>query len=359
MSDIDKDGFLDQHEFIVSMHLTYKATNLTPLPSELPPELAKPSGNTLPQVPPQPTIPTTIGANPTQPVGGADYSALSGLSSVASEPAGFSANLITPPTPQNPSFMTPTLTGGSLSGSMGGGLVSDGVPNLLTGQAAPVPASDVPFCVTPEKYQSYIQIFVTSADGNTGLISAMDARGVFLQSGLPNPTLAQVWNLADANQKGSLNKEEFVLSMHLLAAVLQGYELPPKISEHMLRAAKGNFTETEKLGGAQVIQQNVAPQVDPELQQLANELAQLQNEVNQIEAQVSNLTMYQSSTGDQVSTLQSEIDRKNQLLQSIEAENATMRNQLRKVFIIWGYLVLENHGKLIQNFFPKFQFSWS
>ena len=335
MSDIDKDGFLDQHEFIVSMHLTYKATNLTPLPSELPPELAKPAGNTLPQVPPQPTIPTSIGgANPTQPAGGADYSALSGLSSVASEPAGFSANLITPPTPQNPSFMTPTLTGGSLSGSMGGGLVSDGVPNLLTGQAAPVPASDVPFCVTPEKYQSYIQIFVTSADGNTGLISAMDARGVFLQSGLPNPTLAQVWNLADANQKGSLNKEEFVLSMHLLAAVLQGYELPPKISEHMLRAAKGNFTETEKLGGAQVIQQNVAPQVDPELQQLANELAQLQNEVNQIEAQVSNLTMYQSNTGDQVSTLQSEIDRKNQLLQSIEAENATMRNQLRKVFVL-------------------------
>ena len=332
MSDIDKDGFLDQHEFIVSMHLTYKATNLTPLPSELPPELAKPAG--LPEVAPQPTIPTSIGgANPTQAAGGADYSALSGLNSVASEPAGFSANLITPPTPQNPSFMTPTLTGGSLSGGMGGGLVSDGVPNLLTGQAAPVPASDVPFCVTPEKYQSYIQIFVTSADGNTGLISAMDARGVFLQSGLPNPTLAQVWNLADANQKGSLNQEEFVLSMHLLAAVLQGYELPPKISEHMLRAAKGNFTETEKLGGAQVIQQNVAPQVDPELQQLANELAQLQNEVNLIEAQVSNLTMYQSNTGDQVSTLQSEIDRKNQLLQSIEAENATMRNQLRKVFI--------------------------
>ena len=334
MADIDKDGFLDQHEFIVSMHLTYKATNLTPLPSELPPELAKPSGNTnLPQVPPQPVPPMGAPAQP--PSGGADYSALSGLSSVGSEPAGFSANLITPPTPQNPSFMTPTLTGGSLSGSIGGGMATDGVPNLLTGQAAPVPASDVPFCVTPEKYQSYIQIFVTSADANTGLISAMDARGVFLQSGLPNPTLAQVWNLADANQKGSLNKEEFVLSMHLLAAVLQGYELPPKISEHMLRAAKGNFTETEKMGGAQVIQQNVAPQVDPELQQLANELAQLQNEVNQIEAQVSSLTMYQSSTGDQVSTLQSEIDRKNQLLQSIEAENATMRNQLRIVFLIF------------------------
>ena len=321
MADIDKDGFLDQHEFIVSMHLTYKATNLTPLPSELPPELAKPSGNTLPQPVPPPTQPASAG--------GADYSALSGLSSVGSEPAGFSANLITPPTPQNPNFMTPTLTGGSLNSGNIGGAMDGGVPNLLTGQAAPVPASDVPFCVTPEKYQSYIQIFVSSADANTGLISAMDARGVFLQSGLPNPTLAQVWNLADANQKGSLNKEEFVLSMHLLAAVLQGYELPPKISEHMIRAAKGNFTETEKMGGAQVIQQNVAPQVDPELQQLANELAQLQNEVNQIEAQVSSLTMYQSSTGDQVSTLQSEIDRKNQSLQSIEAENATMRNQLR------------------------------
>ena len=50
----------------------------------------------------------------------------------------------------------------------------------------------------------------------------MAARDVFLQSGLPNSTLAQVWNLSDANQSGSLNCTQFVLAMHLLAAVLQG-----------------------------------------------------------------------------------------------------------------------------------------
>ena len=90
----------------------------------------------------------------------------------------------------------------------------------------------------------------------------MAARDVFLQSGLPNATLAQVWNLSDSNQSGSLNGSQFILAMHLLAAVLQGHELPSVITESMLRAASGNFTELEKLGptGASMVQMNV-PQV--------------------------------------------------------------------------------------------------
>ena len=73
----------------------------------------------------------------------------------------------------------------------------------------------------------------------------MSARGVFLQSGLPNSTLAQVWNLSDQNQSGSLNKPQFILAMHLLAAVIQGYELPSLITENMVRASNGNFSEME------------------------------------------------------------------------------------------------------------------
>ena len=90
---------------------------------------------------------------------------------------------------------------------------------------------DKPFCVTPDKQPAYAKIFASQADAQNGFISAMEARAVFLQSGLPNATLAQVWNLADASQKGNLVEAEFVLSMHLLAAVLQGYELPSVISQ--------------------------------------------------------------------------------------------------------------------------------
>ena len=91
-------------------------------------------------------------------------------------------------------------------------------------EAPVVPAEDVPFCVTPDKYASYKSIFANQSEAVNGFISAMEARAVFLQSGLPNATLAQVWNLADSTQKGNLTESEFVLSMHLLAAVLQGWD---------------------------------------------------------------------------------------------------------------------------------------
>lgn len=157
----------------------------------------------------------------------------------------------------------------------------------------------------------------------------MEARAVFLQSGLPNATLAQVWNLADASQKGNLIEAEFILSMHLLAAVLQGYELPSVISEHMKRAASGEFTDTEKVKQDFIVPS--VPQVEPELQSLANELSQLQAEVAQIEAAVSQLSQQQNGADGQLGQLQATIDTGTQQLTSLESENAQLRQQLDEV----------------------------
>ena len=74
-------------------------------------------------------------------------------------------------------------------------------------EAPVVPAEDVPFCVAPDKYASYKSIFANQSEAVNGFISAMEARAVFLQSGLPNATLAQVWNLADSSQKALGNIE--------------------------------------------------------------------------------------------------------------------------------------------------------
>ena len=156
------------------------------------------------------------------------------------------------------------------------------------------------------------------ADAQNGFISAMEARAVFLQSGLPNATLAQVWNLSDSSQKGSLNETEFILSMHLLAAVLQGYELPATISDHMKRAAGGHFTDTEKVKQSSIIVPQV-PQVEPELQSLANELSQLQAEVAQIEQAVSQLSTQQSGSDGEIGQLQTQIDSQTTQLTSLES----------------------------------------
>lgn len=43
----------------------------------------------------------------------------------------------------------------------------------------------------------------------------MAARHLLKQTGLPEPILAQIWNLSDVDKDGKLTQEEFVLAMHL------------------------------------------------------------------------------------------------------------------------------------------------
>ncbi|XP_041351403.1 intersectin-1-like isoform X5 [Gigantopelta aegis] len=59
-----------------------------------------------------------------------------------------------------------------------------------------------------------------------GFITGEQARGFFLQSGLPTSVLGQIWKLADMNSDGKMDKKEFSIAMHLIKKKLQGYELP-------------------------------------------------------------------------------------------------------------------------------------
>lgn len=62
-----------------------------------------------------------------------------------------------------------------------------------------------------------------------GYISGDQARGFFMQSGLPTPILGQIWSLADMNNDGKMDKKEFSIAMHLIKKKLQGYELPKSL----------------------------------------------------------------------------------------------------------------------------------
>ena len=103
----------------------------------------------------------------------------------------------------------------------------------------------------------------------------------------------------------------------------------PCDSEHMKRAASGKFTDTEKVKQDYIVPS--VPQVEPELQSLANELSQLQAEVAHIEAAVSQLSQQQNGADGQLGQLQTTIDSGTQQLTSHEAENAQLRQQLDEV----------------------------
>lgn len=62
----------------------------------------------------------------------------------------------------------------------------------------------------------YRQEFYTHDKSSQGLLNAVQARYILLQSGLPTSILAEVWNLSDVNKDGALSPDEFCVAMHLI-----------------------------------------------------------------------------------------------------------------------------------------------
>ena len=59
-----------------------------------------------------------------------------------------------------------------------------------------------------------------------GRVSAEQARPLFVKAGLPEPTLAEIWALADADGDTLLTPEEFRAAMHLATIAARGEPLP-------------------------------------------------------------------------------------------------------------------------------------
>uniref|UniRef100_A0A3B4AHM2 EH domain-containing protein n=1 Tax=Periophthalmus magnuspinnatus TaxID=409849 RepID=A0A3B4AHM2_9GOBI len=56
-------------------------------------------------------------------------------------------------------------------------------------------------------------------------ISGVNAKKEMMNSRLPNTVLGKIWKLADCDQDGMLDDEEFALAQHLIQVKLEGYEL--------------------------------------------------------------------------------------------------------------------------------------
>ena len=74
-----------------------------------------------------------------------------------------------------------------------------------------------------------------------GKISGSTAKREMVKSRLPNPVLAKVWRLADVDQDGLLDADEFALSMHLINIKLDGFDLPEDLPDHLIPPSKKRF----------------------------------------------------------------------------------------------------------------------
>lgn len=171
LSDREGKGALDMTEFIIAMHLvtSFKARALTALPSVLPPGLYEaaarrgappPPGNRI-SAPPPSAIPRQLtGSQRAQsPLARASYAS--------------------PPPP-----MAVQTTGGWL--------------------------------ISPQEKAKYDQFFNGIDTAGAGTLNGEQAVRFFSDSGLPEDTLAQIWDLADINSEGSLNRDEFAVAMYLI-----------------------------------------------------------------------------------------------------------------------------------------------
>ncbi|XP_034018749.1 intersectin-2a isoform X2 [Thalassophryne amazonica] len=84
------------------------------------------------------------------------------------------------------------------------------------------------WAITPEERGKHDKQFDSLAP-NLGYVSGEQARNFFLQSGLPASVLADIWNLADTDSDGKMDRLEFSIAMKLIKIKLQGRSLPSSL----------------------------------------------------------------------------------------------------------------------------------
>ena len=71
-----------------------------------------------------------------------------------------------------------------------------------------------------------------------GKITGSVAKAEMVKSKLPNSTLGKIWKLADCDQDGMLDEDEWALANHLIAIKLEGHDLPNELPDHLVPPSK-------------------------------------------------------------------------------------------------------------------------
>ncbi|ORE10093.1 hypothetical protein BCV72DRAFT_247773 [Rhizopus microsporus var. microsporus] len=102
----------------------------------------------------------------------------------------------------------------------------------------------IPWAVTAEEKKQYTKVFKAWDTENKGTLSGEKAKEIFSQSGLPQNILMQIWNLADPNNQGKLNVDEFAVAMHLIYRKLNGYNVPETLPPELIPPSTRDLKES-------------------------------------------------------------------------------------------------------------------
>ncbi|XP_016144841.1 EH domain-containing protein 3-like [Sinocyclocheilus grahami] len=109
------------------------------------------------------------------------------------------------------------------------------------GEGAGEGIDEVEWVVARDK-PMYDEIFYTLSPVN-GKVTGANAKKEMVKSKLPNTVLGKIWKLADIDNDGMLDDEEFALANHLIKVKLEGHELPSELPAHLVPPSKRKVQE--------------------------------------------------------------------------------------------------------------------
>lgn len=131
-------------------------------------------------------------------------------------------------------------------------------------------------------------MFMKSDLDHDGLVSGGEIKDVFLQSGIPNMCLAQIWALCDTNQSGKLNCEQFALAMWFVEQKQKGIDPPDQLAPNMI-PPNLRTTTTSKVNeaiAAPILQPVREAYSNPELEIIHNEIEKITSERTKLEREI-------------------------------------------------------------------------
>ncbi|XP_003220330.3 epidermal growth factor receptor substrate 15 [Anolis carolinensis] len=257
LSDIDHDGMLDRDEFAVAMFLVYCALEKEPVPMSLPPALVPPSKRKGVSIP---------GA----------------LQLLPSSTSSKDCHQSIPPVGSLPS-KTPSAQ----------------------------------WVVSPTEIIKYNEIFLKTDKDMDGFVSGVEARELFLKTGLPSALLAHIWALCDTKDCGKLSKEQFALAFHFINQKLtKGIDPPQVLTAEMVPPMERATLQKNALGPSPVADFSAIKELDT----LSNEIVDLQREKKTVEQDLKEKEDTIERRKSEVQDLQDEVKRENNNLQKLLAQ---------------------------------------
>lgn len=187
LADTKQRGALDATDFIIAMHLltSFKSGALRGIPQTLPPGLYEAAAR--------------------RGSGRGSFGARADVPPVPSIPKQFTGPQRTS-TPMSPNHTGRAAFGGPLSAQSTGD-----------------------WLITPQEKAHFDGIFQTVDTAKVGLITGDQAVAFFMKAQLPEEVLAQIWDLADIDADGQLNRDEFAVAMYLVRLQRSGKEPLPQV----------------------------------------------------------------------------------------------------------------------------------